>query len=68
MVIPEGMRDKWVGLMGLFQARDAAMMGTGLFSWRVYHVKRPPAKAVLPTAKQGPSVYDLSLYGVYIKM
>lgn len=32
MIIPEGMRGKWVGLMGLFQARDAATTGTVLFS------------------------------------
>lgn len=33
MIIPEGTRGKWVGLIGLWQAKDAAMMETELFSF-----------------------------------
>lgn len=33
MIIPEGTRGKWVGLMGQWQAKDAAMMETGLSSF-----------------------------------
>lgn len=69
LIIPEGMRGKCVGLMGLLPARNTAMVETGLFP-RGSCLWAAPAEAVSSTGKHSYSAHDLiSLWGlrIYVK-